>query len=340
MQHKFFHVISRFTHLSNEINCIDNAFFEEAAKILNVVCASVSDSANVSVFGATLIKFHEHSSPSEATRMMMIKPFLLKALQSTKSSQLDQQLWNHFLSFLDFLSSLNENEHFQTSCSDIVEVMNGFFEYLPPEMYSNVGATLIEICRRSDLVAKNVKNREDVITSALQLFEKSFDGICRFQSLEQIKTISNVYLLRSEDSKSGRESLIGAELSKIICNVLSSTKLATQVAIELFASLCELMNSEDSELREKSAKLMSRVDVSGLMQRVNDAESKVRAESELPQVKEQLQKETHRAENAETQVNQLTQINVQLMNEVEQLRAEREKLERQVAVFSEGSAYM
>ncbi len=318
----------------------DHAFYEEASKILNKNCSKASDQMNVSVFKIGLSEFHNHPSSSEATRLMTIKPFILRAIGSTQTIAFDQQLWEKIVSFLDMLVSLDDNDNYQTSCNDIIEFLDGCFQCLPLEMYQSMGDSLGKICKESERVAKNDKNHPDVIQNALQIFQKSFYGICRFQNLKYIQTISNHYLERSDSSGTQREILIDAELSKIVCGTLSSLELAGDAAIELFPSLCKLMNSDDSSLRKESAKLMSSVNVSALMHRVNDAEGQLKAESELPQIKENLQSEISRAENAEKQVDELTQINVQLMREVEQLRADKEKLERQVAVLSEGSAYM
>ena len=273
--------------------------------------------------------------------MMMVKQFILKALGSSQNIEFDHQLWSDVVSFLDTLSSIDENEKFLPPYIDIIDVLSACLEYLPVEMYQSIRQTLAKICKSSEKVAKNVNNHSDGIENALQIFEKSFSGICRFQKLQYIQDVSNSYLvLQDANSRTERQILVDIELSKIICSTLSSSNLAGEAAIELFPSLCKLMNSDDSRLRKESAELMSNVNVSALMKRANAAEAQLQAESELPQVQENLQKEIKRAEIAEKQAGELTQINVHLMREVEQLRAEKAKLEQQVAVLSEGSAYM
>ena len=308
---------------------------------MNDISSRVSDDLNVSVFKAVLIAFHKHPNTIEANRMMMVKQFILKALGSSKNTEFDHQLWSDVVSFLDTLSSIDENEKFLPPYIDIIDVLSACLEYLPVEMYQSIRQTLAKICKSSEKVAKNVNNHSDGIENALQIFEKSFSGICRFQKLQYIQDVSNSYLvLQDANSRTERQILVDIELSKIICSTLSSSNLAGEAAIELFPSLCKLMNSDDSRLRKESAELMSNVNVSALMKRANAAEAQLQAESELPQVQENLQKEIKRAEIAEKQAGELTQINVHLMREVEQLRAEKAKLEQQVAVLSEGSAYM
>ena len=61
---------------------------------------------------------------------------------------------------------------------------------------------------------------------------------------------------------------------------------------------------------------------------------------ELLSLKAHVKSETNRANNAQKDADELKQMNTQLMEEVEYLRAEKAKLEQQVAVLSEGSAYM
>ena len=65
-------------------------------------------------------------------------------------------------------------------------------------------------------------------------------------------------------------------IARIICETLSPISLASDVAVELFPLLCKLMNSKESSLRREAAELMSKVDVSTLMNRAKKAEEDVR----------------------------------------------------------------
>ena len=324
---------------SNNLKLSDNAFYEEASKILNANSSKVSDEMNVIVLKTVLVEFHKHASNTEAARMMKIKQFILSALHSTQTVCFDGLLWENIFSFIDSLTSLDDSGNFLPSCNDIMEYLDGCYQNLPAGKYENIFEPLGKLCKRAESVLKNDNNHDDLIQNTLQVFQKSFYGICLSQKVQKIHGISNYYLKQNDESRSQRETLMNAELSKIICSTLSSIELAGDVATELFSSLCRLMNSDDSRLRKESSKLMSNVNVSALMKRVNDAEGKL-TESELPQIKKNLQHATSRAKTAEKQVDELTQINVQLMKEVEHLRAEKDRLEQQVAVLSEGSAYI
>ena len=294
------------------------------------------------MFSIVLDSFVKQPSTVEPARMLMVAPFIKRALDSTKFAQNIslQDLWCKAISFLTVLFSANESKKFNAECSDLLELLDSCFENLPTMMYNEMGELLAKISLESEKVACHQDNSEQLIQDALIIFKKSFSGLCEYTDLHMIQTMSSRFLERSSVT-GGQETEGGIEIeiSRIVCETLLSMDTANEVAVELFPSLCKLMNSHDNGLRKESADLLSKVDVGALMTRVKDAEAQVQSNTELPRIKEQLMVETERAEDAELDVAELRQINTQLMKEVEQLRAEKEKLEQQVAVLSEGSAY-
>jgi hypothetical protein len=310
---------------------------------LNGICPKVSHDYNVSVLSVVLDKFVKNGTKHEAGRMMMIAPFIKKALDSTKHAENVplQDIWITAISFLSMLISTNESGSFNGVCSDLLELLDSCFNSLPSVMHSEMGELLAKITIEADMVLCNPSNSDEDVQDALRIFQKCFSGLCEYTNLERIQSMSNGFLERTTSSDS--EAVKGdmeIEVARIVCETLASTSISNDVAVELFPSLCKLMNSQNDSLRKESAELLSKVDVSALMSRVKDAEEQGKSNTELPIIKERLDMETIRANDAEKDVDELRQINSQLMKEVEHLRAEKAKLEQQVAVLSEGSAYV
>lgn len=321
----------------------DEALHDEASKLLNKICPKISDNSNADVLNMVFGDFVEQSTKLEAAKMMMISPFIETALVSTKNKQSESfpDLWTNTISFFYALFSTDESNRFSSACSVLLEMLEKIYECLPTLMYDEMGKLLIAIIAESDKVAGKKDSSDEVVQDALRIFQKSFSGLCRFTNLQKIQSTAKDLLERpgsvtGEDRKEG----IDIEIARITCENLSSLSTAHDVVVELFSSLCKLMNSQNSSLRRESAKLMSKVDVRNLMARAKDAEEQLQSNSNLTEINESLQKEIHRADNAEKDVIELRQINSQLMEEVEQLRAEKNKLTHQVAVLSEGSTYM
>ncbi len=329
------------------LNFQDEAFHEEASKILNETCSKVSHDSNISVLSTVLGYVIEQSGAIEASRIMMIAPFINYSLRSSALAQNIslQDLWSKVILFLDGLFSAEELGRFNLDCSDLSELLESSFISLPELMYNEMGEFLSKLVIISDGVARNPSQTEKIVNDAMHLFQKSFSGLCKFTDLKQIKSVASPLLERaySTEIKEAKEECnsMDFEIAKVVCETLSSMDvLANDVATELFPSLCKLMNSKNDSLRRESSELVSKVDVSALMARAKDAEEKLESNPELLSLKEQVKSETERANNAEKDVDELKQMNTQLMKEVEYLRAEKAKLEQQVAVLSEGSAYM
>ena len=270
---------------------------------MNKTCAQVSDGSNTTVLDMVFGDFVEQSNKLEAAKMMMISPFLKTALMSTKNNQIESfpHLWKNTISFFYALFSTDKSSRFNSSCNVLLEMLDILYECLPTLMYNEMGKLLVTIIAESDNVAGNKDSTGEDVQDALRIFQKSFSGLCRFSNLQKIQSTAKDLLERpgsvtSEDRKEG----IDIEIARIICENLSSLSIAHDVVVELFSSLCKLMNSQNSNLRRESAELMSKVDVRNLMARVKVAEEQIQSNNDLTEINESLKIETERADNSKT----------------------------------------
>ena len=329
------------------VSLTDEAFHEEASKILNETSSKVCNNSNISVLSIVLGYFIEKSTAIEASRMMTVAPFLNRALRSSKLAQNIslQDLWSKVILFLDILFSAEELRKSNLDCGDLLELLESAFVSLPELMYTEMGEFLSKLVTTSDDLVRNPNQTEKVIQDTMNIFQKSFSGLCHFTDLNKIKSVASPFLERAHSAETmevkKQLNKMDFEVARVVCETLSSMDMiANDVAIELFPSLCKLMNSKNNSLRKESSELVSKVDVSALMVRAKNAEKKLESNPELLSLKAHVKSETNRANNAQKDADELKQMNTQLMEEVEYLRAEKAKLEQQVAVLSEGSAYM
>lgn len=295
--------------------------------------------------------FKTRPSTVEAARIMIIATFIKTSLYATKEIYNDDEetpvnahdLWENMIIFLNSLFTVNDNGEFNSSCNSLLEMLSYCYDCLPEMMHDELGKLLIQISNDSILVAEK-ENDDGIINNPLRVFQKSFIGVCHFTNLETIQSVARIYLDRpTSSSKSSRRKVdIDIEVARITCETLFSMNSSSinDVAIELFPSLCKLMNTQNIKLRKESSDLMSKVDVKSLLTRVKIAEDEIQQQTELPIMKVRLAEERMRADNAERDIQELRLVNSQLRKEVEQLRGEKERLEQQVAVFTEGSAYI
>lgn len=267
--------------------------------------------------------------------MMTIVPFIKTSIGSMNNCErgFNDVTWINTIIFLDALFTLDIDGRFKAPCSLLVELLETLYDAIPKTRTKDLGELLNKIISESDSVTRNETIQNNLVQDALRVLQVVFSGLCRFSTLQHVTAIAIPFLTRPA---SAHKSNIDIEIARIICQTLSSTSNTNEYALELFPHLCRLMNSQNVNLRKESAELMSTVDVSGLMMRVDVAESQIMNESDIPHLKANLMRESERASNAEKNVIELKQINSQLMKEVEQLRSENQKL----AALSEGSNYL
>jgi len=322
------------------LSFIDEALHEEAAKILNRICNKVSKNANVIIFDMMLHEIVKETYALKVSGMLTIAPFIKASLSSSRDADAStfdfNSFWTNSIIFLKKLYAVDdESGIYELPCNELLDLMDCWLESLPTAMYHDMCELLIQILNESVMIATKDDVPSNTTKDSLHVFQKCFRALCLLGDIETIQSTAHLFLQRSESS-----SPIDVEVARITCSTLSSLD-TNDVAIKLFPSICNLMNSHNSNLRKEAAQLMSKVDVASVITKNKNTEDDLSDNVDvMNQLIKDIEREKHRADNAEKDVAELREINSQLMKEVEQLRVDKERLQQQVAVYSEGSAYI
>lgn len=172
----------------------------------------------------------------------------------------------------------------------------------------------------------NEKNQDDggisysqASEGAVHVFLACFMGLCQNSpTCPAVSALTQRLLEETVKSSaySGLESKTRQSLAIAVCESLRATT-SQDLLVGVFPLLCRLTNVENDGLRRAAGKILGGINLS-----------------------EAITRERQQAEQANIRANEIEDENIAMLEEIEYLQSENDELQRQLAVFSEGSDFM
>jgi len=263
------------------------------------------------------------------------------------------------LTFLSLLLTTDglRGPHYLANTEEILQILTSCSINIPMSKDAVFGEVLLTAVQQSVCMVKLLPIASDsessqMLENVLQIFKQCFKGttrlICSTESLQSIIAPLFKDAIHIIDESERKEEIhvpfnINIKLATTLCESLYQVTFVTDIAAELFPYLCKLMNSGEPNLRRGASNLLTRIDFGGVLERTKKAELEANNVSqlsrELTQMSNQMLSERDRAVAAEEQVEELQKRYESLFANFECLKLQKDRLEQQVAVLSEGSAY-
>lgn len=285
---------------------------------------------------------------------------LEKAEQTLSSSYLTlEKVADKVLTFLSLLLTTEGSRapHYLANTKEILQILTACSINMPRSKDAVFGEVLLTAVKQSVIMVKLLPIASDskstqTLENSLQIFKQCFKGTsrltCGTESLHSIIAPLFKDAIHIIDESERKEEIlvpfdINIKLATTLCESLYQVTFVTDIAAELFPYLCKLMNSAEPNLRRGASNLLTRIDFGGVLERTKEAELKASSVAqlsrELTQMSHQMLSERDRAVAAEAQVEELDKRYESLFASFESLKLQKDRLEQQVAVLSEGSAY-
>lgn len=257
---------------------------------------------------------------------------------------LTENAWSKVFRFMTIVVNMKglDSKYFAPNTHEILGLISSCVELAPHDKHAELGEVLSTSVSESLFVAKTLDESNDFsdaglhMNEALDVFKMSFSGLCSVLSDgDSLLSISNPILdkaisatLVKEDEKS--ETPIDIKVATLLCGELSGISNISEIALKLTCRLLKLINSDDASLRHNVSALLQTLDFVNIAEREEEAE---RLGSEAESSLDELQHTKLELEASKKSVLELELV-------IAELSKDKERLEQQVAVLSEGSAYM
>ena len=332
---------------------VSNCFIEEN---------SVSHETQMKVMCSVLDLFFAHSTcenvvtrdtePQYKLMLSMIRGGIESTNKIKKQREKDhdrkaltENSWSKIFRFIEIVANLKglESKYFAPNTHEILELISCCIELAPLDKHAELGKVLSIVVNESLSVSKSLDGSEDFsetdlhMNDALDVFQTSFSGICKIlsdgDSLLSIsnsildEAISATLLVQKEEN---RKAPIDIKIATLLCGELLRIPRISEIALQLSSPLLKLINAEDVTLRHHISALLQTLDFVNVVEREKEAE---RLRSKGQDSIQELQKARLELEESKETIMELELVIAKLSND-------KERLEQQVAVLSEGSAYM
>jgi hypothetical protein len=276
-----------------------------------------------------------------------------------------ENVWTKSISFLRIVVESHEYNsgylHIQRTKS-IMKLLSISSRFFPERIYDKLGTlysfgvTHTSCLLRSTKFPNFLEESKKEITcrqrvNLLSVFESCFQGLCKcmpgsklLQSCTGNLLVSVVEDIHSHlDHEPGIYFNANEKIAISICKTITEGKNLEDLAVRIFPYLSKLVNVANKDLRSEISAVLTKINMEDMLKRMEAAEFCSKEAKKINDILslendnlmsklEQMDEITVRAKNSEI-------LNMQLMKEVERLKSKNEELERQVAIFSEGSAY-
>ena len=267
-----------------------------------------------------------------------------------------EEVWSKTTSFLRIIlgNGQRDNVSVNPTTDLILRFISTINDNAPQKNYDDLGKAFL------DGITNSVNNLKQLTRSAdsqskrygdaLVLFEACFQGLCKCSPDSQILQRTTEKLLtealpsfNSRPLYEDKKTLTNEKLVICVCKTLHQSQNVEKTLTRIFPYLTQLITYDSFELRKEVGCALAKIDVSGIIKRLETAESNSSKANELNQKltsdMKNYEVEIKQVRNLKSKAEEAEELNSTLMKEVERLKAKNDELERQVAVFSEGSAY-
>ena len=267
-----------------------------------------------------------------------------------------EEVWSKTTCFLRMILSngQRENDSVNLSTDLILKFISTINENAPQKNYDDLGKAFLDGIFNSVNNLKQLTSSDDSQSKrygdALVLFEACFQGLCKCSPDSEIlqttteKLISEALpSLTSRPVYEDKKVLTNEKIVISVCKTLHQSQNVENTLICIFPYLTKLTTFDSFELRKEVSCALAKINISDIIRRLETAESNSNKADELNQRltndMKNYEVEIKQARNLKAKAEEAEELNSTLMREVERLKAKNDELERQVAVFSEGSAY-
>jgi len=276
-----------------------------------------------------------------------------------------EKVVNKVITFVTLLLSTkgSRRKHYLANTNEILQILTMCSTIMPSSKDVEFGKVLLTGVSESVSLIKTLPAtttyREgvanEVVDDVLQIFKQCFEETSRLlpsnDSLQSIiaplfesaiQTIE-IQIIEESEEISVPPFDINIKIATTLCQSLCEVPFVSDIAVELFPLLCRLMNSGEADLRGAASDLLMKINIGRMLERTKQLELKASSaehlEHEKIKISQQILSERGRADAAEKRVEELQKLNESLSENVNSLELQKERLEQQVAVLSEGSAY-
>ena len=243
-------------------------------------------------------------------------------MDSSSSSDFFDGIWDRIIATVDKLllpSSSNRYTGYAYHSKDYLRIVAIVLDHLPKRKHVMAEPMLENGADRAVAVAFEC-NGEDKIgdnelyskaaDGAVHVFLSCFMGLCqKMPSSPAISSLTNQIIgdtLDSEGQDVNGQNRTRLNFALAVCESLRTTP-SQDLLISLFPLLCQLTNASSDSLRMAAGRILSSLNLS-----------------------EAISRERARADEAERRANDIEEENIAMLEEIEDLQAQNEELERQV----------